>query len=110
MTRRTVWCLATATVLAAGIAMAPGTQAAGPVPKIAVEWVTVGEPGNRPDTQVMNDGTTRYGSVAHAYRIGKFQITNAQYAAFLNAKAKLDPYQLYLPLMDRSTLPQGSGI
>jgi sulfatase modifying factor 1 len=110
MTRRTVWRLATAIVVAGGIAAAPATQAAEPASSVAIDWVTVGDPGNRPDTQVMNDGTTGYGRVAHAYRIGKFQITNAQYAAFLNAKAKLDPYQLYDPLMDRSTLPQGSGI
>jgi len=48
---------------------------------IAIDWVRVGNPGNANDT-------TGYGAVAEAYRIMKFEFTNAQYAAFLNA---IDP-------------------
>src|SRR5436309_14217365 len=54
---------------------------------VAIDWVTVGNPGNAADTQVMNDQTTGYGSVAYAYRISKYEVTNAQYAEFLNAVA-----------------------
>ncbi len=43
----------------------------------------------------MNDGTTGYGGVAYDYRIGTTEVTNAQYAAFLNEKAKSDPLGLY---------------
>ncbi len=40
---------------------------------VTIDLVTVGNPGNAPDTEVMvNDGTTGYGSVANAYQIGKY--------------------------------------
>jgi hypothetical protein len=57
----------------------------------SVEFVTVGNPGNAPDT--------RYGfpvgAVDHVYQIGKFEVTAGQYAEFLNAVAKVDPNGLY---------------
>ena len=62
---------------------------------ITIDLVTVGNPGNAPDTVVMNDGTTGYGSVGYTYQIGKFEITAGQYTAFLNAVARTaDPYRL----------------
>jgi formylglycine-generating enzyme len=48
---------------------------------IAYQMVTVGNPGNANDT-------TGYGTVAEAFQIMKFEFTNSQYAAFLNA---IDP-------------------
>ena len=45
---------------------------------ITMDWVDVGNAGNAADT-------TGYGAVAYAYQIGKHEVTNAQYAAFLNA-------------------------
>ena len=36
-----------------------------------------------------------YGGVTYDYRIGTTEVTNAQYAAFLNAKAASDPLALY---------------
>ena len=45
---------------------------------ITMDWVNVGNPGNAADT-------TGYGAVAYAYQIGKHEVTNAQYGAFLNA-------------------------
>jgi hypothetical protein len=62
---------------------------------VTIDWVTVGDPGNATDTAVMGDGTTGYGSVGYVYRISKHEITNAQYAEFLNAVAKTDTYLLY---------------
>jgi len=50
-------------------------------------WVTVGNPGNAHDTQVMNDRTTGYGSVCYTYQIGKYEVTAGQYTTFLNAVA-----------------------
>jgi len=44
---------------------------------------------------VMTDGTTGYGSVSYAYNIGTTEVTNAQYAAFLNAVAATDTHNLY---------------
>lgn len=55
---------------------------------VTVETVTVGNPGNAADT-------TGYGAVAYTYQIGKYEVTNAQYAAFLNAAAKTDTHGLY---------------
>ena len=36
-----------------------------------------------------------FGAVDYAYRIAKYEVTNAQYAEFLNAKAASDPLGLY---------------
>lgn len=54
----------------------------------AYEWVTVGNAGNV-------DDTTGFGGVDYVYRIGKYDVTIAQYADFLNAVAKTDTYDLY---------------
>ena len=49
--------------------------------RVVIDWVTVGAPRNAPDTEVMAaDRTTGYGAVPYKYDIGKFLITNAQYA------------------------------
>jgi sulfatase modifying factor 1 len=62
----------------------------------SLDFVTVGDPGNAADTRVMyGDGTSGYGAVPYTYRMGKFEITAAQYAEFLNAVACSDPYELY---------------
>ncbi|MFZ9936711.1 MAG: formylglycine-generating enzyme family protein [Luteolibacter sp.] len=55
---------------------------------VTIDWVTVGNAGNAADT-------TGYGAVGYEYRIGKYEVTNAQYGAFLNAKASTDSYGLY---------------
>lgn len=61
-----------------------------PQPPVQIEFVTVGDPGNPADS-------TGYGKVDYVFQIGKFEINNLQYAAFLNAKAKSDPHSLYDP-------------
>lgn len=66
---------------------------------VIIDWVTVGDPCNTADTEVMNDGTTGYGSVSYVYRIGKCEVTNSQYCEFLNAVARTDTYGLYNPNM-----------
>ncbi len=62
---------------------------------VTIDWVTVGDPGNPCDVQP--EGC--FGSVAYTYRISKYEITNAQYAEFLNAVAADDPNWLYDPRM-----------
>jgi tricorn protease len=56
-------------------------------------WEYVGDPGNPPSP-------FGPGSVAAPYFIGKYEVTNRQYAELLDAKAALgDPFELYNPQM-----------
>jgi formylglycine-generating enzyme len=59
---------------------------------ITPDLVPVGSPGNW-------DDYTGLGSVSYEYQVGKFEVMNSQYVAFLNAVAKSDPYGLYAPQM-----------
>jgi len=54
----------------------------------AMEWVPVGNAGNANDD-------TGYGSVSTTYSIGMYEVTNSQYAEFLNGVAATDSYDLY---------------
>ena len=59
---------------------------------ISIPLVTVGDPGN------LADPDTGYGNVNYVYAIGEFDVTIAEYTAFLNAVATSDsgdPYHLY---------------
>ena len=69
----------------------------------SLEWVTVGDPGNDPDTRY----DTGYGAVADLYRIGKYEVTNAQYAEFLDAVADEDTNGLYNTNMGFEVLSGG---
>ncbi len=66
--------------------LAPLTVCGGTIPT-----VPVANPGNAGEVQF--HGT--FGAVAYDYRIGKYEVTNSQYAEFLNAKAASDPFSLY---------------
>ena len=57
-------------------------------PSVQYSLVTVGNPGNSADI-------TGFGAVNYAYQIGKYDVTIAQYTAFLNAVAKTDTNGLY---------------
>ena len=63
----------------------------------SLQFVTVGDPGNVPDTVVtVTYGTMNYGSVPYVYKMGTYDVTTAQYCQFLNAVAKTaNPYGLY---------------
>ncbi len=56
---------------------------------VEFEWVTVGNPGNAADI------SSGFGAVDHSFLIAKYEVTNQQYAQFLNAKAVSDPLNLY---------------
>jgi formylglycine-generating enzyme required for sulfatase activity len=58
-----------------------------PAGALEIEWVTVAHPNNAPDTPAPNCNADGCGSVPDVYAIGKYELTNAEYAAFLNAKA-----------------------
>ena len=66
-----------------------------PAPAVDIDWVTVQSPGNLGDNQITNDGSSGYGAVSYVYRIGRTEVTNAQYAEFLNAVAATDTNALY---------------
>jgi formylglycine-generating enzyme required for sulfatase activity len=70
----------------------PDAHAQAPPPAVTFEWVTVGDPGNACDP--VGSGNC-FGAVGYTYRIATHEVTNAQYAAFLNAKAASDPLALY---------------
>ena len=61
-----------------GAAACPGSE---------MEFVTVGDPGNAPYTDYDSDpfNPRQVGSVSNVFRLGKYEITAAQYLEFLNA-------------------------
>lgn len=63
---------------------------------VTFEWVTVDDLGNPGDSSRGGIGT-----VNHAYRISKHEVTNAQYAKFLNATVRGDLNLGYHPDMGR---------
>jgi len=72
--------LSTCAIVAALITSASAT--------VTMDWVTIGNANNAADT-------TSYGAVDHAYRIGKYEVTNAQYGEFLNAKGQSNANSIY---------------
>ncbi|WP_367870424.1 formylglycine-generating enzyme family protein [Luteolibacter sp. Populi] len=60
------------------------------------------------DTVLVDHPTS---NVPYDYRIGTYEVTNSQYAAFLNAVATVDPHGLYHTAMASPTIvAQGGGI
>jgi len=60
------------------------------------------------NTNNIADPSTSYGAVSYVYKIGRFPVTNDEYCAFLNSKAKLDTRALYNSNMATDT--QRGGI
>src|SRR5438045_7982044 len=56
---------------------------------ITIDTVPIGNAGNAPDP------LTGHGQVNYGYRIGKYEVTAAQYIAFLNAVGGVDTNGLY---------------
>jgi len=73
-------------LLAAGLLAASTASVA-----ITIDTVLVGDAGNTGEVQV--GGT--FGAVSYDYHIGTHEVTNAQYASFLNAAAATDTHNLY---------------
>jgi formylglycine-generating enzyme required for sulfatase activity len=117
MQTRTISVAVAAMLLAVGAANADVFNMGGTFNSATGTWtglasltmVTVGNPGNAQDTQVMSDGTTGYGAVSYTYNIGEYDVTAGQYCAFLNAVAATDTYGLYNTSMP-STHTGGPGI
>jgi formylglycine-generating enzyme required for sulfatase activity len=68
-------------VLSLGMAALLGSLAV-PARAVTIDWVTVGDPGNDPDT---TGDPNPAGAVADAFQIMKYEFTNQQYTAFLNS-------------------------
>jgi formylglycine-generating enzyme required for sulfatase activity len=63
---------------------------------LVFDWATVGNPGNAGEVQP--EGT--FGAVNYTYRISKHEVTNDQYAEFLNKVAATDANGLFHSSMD----------
>lgn len=72
----------------AGLAALAGISLPTPVFAVVnIDYVTVGNLSNAADPTIGRNSTgSLYGAVSYAYNIGKYEVTNAQYAEFLNAK------------------------
>jgi formylglycine-generating enzyme required for sulfatase activity len=67
---------------------------------VTLDWILVNEPGNPAEVASNCLGAAAdCGSVPQLYHIAKTELTNAQYAEFLNAVAEADPNGLYNPAM-----------
>ena len=62
------------------VAVAAASVLSAEASTITMAMVTVGDPGNAADT-------TGYGAVGYTYQIGKYDVTTAQYTAFLNQRS-----------------------
>jgi formylglycine-generating enzyme required for sulfatase activity len=70
---------------------------------IVFDWAVVGNPGNAPDQDYGGPPAPgRFGAVNYTYRISRHEVTNAQYAEFLNRVAASDPHGLFNSGMDIS--------
>jgi len=74
--------------VAAFAAVTVGGLAASSAMAVVIPTVPIGNPGNAADS-------TGFGSVAYTYNIGSTEVTNAQYAEFLNNVAYDDTNSLY---------------
>ena len=60
---------------------------------VNMNWTSIGNAGNAADP------STGYGSVDHTYNIGTYEVTNAQYVDFLNAKGTFNTNGIYNEIM-----------
>ncbi len=75
----------------------PSSNSAPVTPSLlSMSMVTVGNSGNAADT-------TSYGAVSYSYQIGAYDVTGAQYTAFLNAVGSTDTHALYNSSMGTNT-------
>lgn len=72
-----------------------------PFQEIEDEMVTVADACNMADGLARENGSIpAYGAVSYEFELGKYEITNGQYAAFLNAVASNDTHGLFDPQME----------
>ncbi|HEV3137499.1 MAG TPA: SUMF1/EgtB/PvdO family nonheme iron enzyme [Pirellulales bacterium] len=76
-----------------------------PASAVTVDWSPVGNPGNAPDQNFHGQG--QFGAVGYAYKIGTYDVTNSQYAEFLNTKDPTGANALGLYNGNMSSAPFG---
>jgi formylglycine-generating enzyme required for sulfatase activity len=71
---------------------------------VTIDWVPVGNSGNAPDSPSSNCYAASCGAVGYSYLISKYEVTNSQYAEFLNAvdAGGANALLLYNPSMNNS--------
>jgi len=69
-------------VLSVGMAALLGLLAVPAHAQVTIDWVTVGDPNNAPDTTGQPNPA---GAVADSFQIMKYEFTNQQYTDFLNS-------------------------
>jgi sulfatase modifying factor 1 len=79
-----------------------------PAHAVTIDMVTIGNAGNLAQSST-NANQNGFGSVAYEYKIGKYEVTIAQYTSFLNAVAVTDTYSLYNPAMASDLRVAGIG-
>jgi formylglycine-generating enzyme required for sulfatase activity len=73
-----------------GLAILAGISLVSPAfAVVSMSWTSIGNVNNAADP------STGYGSVDHAYNIGTYEVTNAQYVDFLNAKGASNTNGIY---------------
>jgi sulfatase modifying factor 1 len=90
------------TTSAAGLLIAASVFSSIASASVTIDWVTVGNPGNAADT-------TGYGAVNYEYKIGKYEVTNAQYGEFLNAKGQSNSNGIYNSSMSSYGITQSGS-
>ena len=73
---------------------------------VNMSWTTIGNVGNQADPATGG----RYGSVDHVYAIGTYEVTNAQYCEFLNAKGEGNIAGIYSGWMGGNGITQSGSI
>ncbi len=101
MSRSSRLCVRSSIILAASLT-GPGAWMSSASAQVDMPTIPVGNAGNAADP--FTGGL--YGAVGYAFEIGANEVTNAQYAAFLNAVAKTDTNDLY----DSSMADEHGGI
>ena len=86
-------------------------SAASATDEVTFDWVVVGDVTNAPDQlyTLNNPDDLLFGGVDYVYRISKHEVTNAQYACFLNKIAADDPNGVYNPNMPGVTRSGSPG-
>ena len=72
---------------------------------VTIDYLTVGNAGNTADPAT----GSLYGAVSYEYQIGKYEVTNAQYAEFLNAKGESNSNGIYNPSMSSYGITQSGS-